>query len=582
MIKQKFLILLVMFSFALCYIPYTQSEIISEGNPFYTFTMESNSSRIEWIRAYGNLYDDQIIYIFETSDGGFFFISEVGLPPTERYGLTFDNFTLAFVKLDSQGEIEWQGVMDLDPRDYYGFTILDKIEFKDEILLWIFDNGVIFNISIGEKVFTYNLENPIRDFTKHGILQFFLKTDYGYVVSFLNAADNEYLIRYVELDKNFKDIYVFNYSLNFDELSFEDEIDFDNFMEYGKVLSLIMLSYPESIIYDEGNFTVLNNIEGSESMHILKFDSGFDSFLHKSYKYDNSDLLHADFMIKDKKGDYILVGTTANYSERDSLYLLCINNKGIIKWEKLYSQIISENILDSETEGYFITGIISSEERKSDIVLIKTDPYGNEIWREIIGGEEIDISWFSLKTQDGGYLVVGFTSSYGFNQGDKQKLGYNDILLIKIKNDAETEPEPEPELVVSITYPDNDALWDYLPIHLEARVMSNGSYVSGASVRFYLDDAYVGSHDSNSSGYAYLSMDVSEGSHNWYITASKTGYLGTTSVAKVFKYMVQEPEPEPKGIPGFPIQSMVLGIIFVTVFMWMIRKNARARNLSYA
>ena len=132
MIKQKFLILLVMFFFALCYIPYTQSEIISEGNPVYTFTMESNSSRIEWIRAYGNLYDDQIFYIFETSDGGFFFISEVGLPPTERYGFTFDNFALAFVKLDSQGEIEWQGVMDLDPRDYYGFTILDKIELTRE------------------------------------------------------------------------------------------------------------------------------------------------------------------------------------------------------------------------------------------------------------------------------------------------------------------------------------------------------------------------------------------------------------------------------------------------------------------
>ena len=37
---------------------------------------------------------------------------------------------------------------------------------------------------------------------------------------------------------------------------------------------------------------------------------------------------------------------------------------------------------------------------------------------------------------------------------------------------------------------------------------------------------------------------------------------------------VTEPEPEtPRGIPGFPIQSIVLGIMLVSVLMWLMRKK---------
>jgi len=38
--------------------------------------------------------------------------------------------------------------------------------------------------------------------------------------------------------------------------------------------------------------------------------------------------------------------------------------------------------------------------------------------------------------------------------------------------------------------------------------------------------------------------------------------------------LVSEPEPKtPGGIPGFPVESLVLSIILASVFLWMIRKN---------
>jgi len=80
-----------------------------------------------------------------------------------------------------------------------------------------------------------------------------------------------------------------------------------------------------------------------------------------------------------------------------------------------------------------------------------------------------------------------------------------------------------------------------------------------ASVRFYVDDVFSGVIDSNDNGFASLSLDISEGSHNWYAFAYKTGYMNATSSSYSFTYSVPEPEPETtSGIPGFPFESILL------------------------
>jgi hypothetical protein len=58
-----------------------------------------------------------------------------------------------------------------------------------------------------------------------------------------------------------------------------------------------------------------------------------------------------------------------------------------------------------------------------DILLIKTNSSGNLQWAKTYGGISDDIAYSVQQTSDGGYIVAGYTGSFG--------VGFNDILLIK-------------------------------------------------------------------------------------------------------------------------------------------------------
>ena len=149
--------------------------------------------------------------------------------------------------------------------------------------------------------------------------------------------------------------------------------------------------------------------------------------------------------------------------------------------------------------------------------------------------------------------------------------------LKAVSENIEKIPESEPELGIMINSPSNGAELEELPILLSVTVVSNGSYISDASVRFYVDDVFSGVVDSNDNGFASLSVDVSEENHNWYVFTEKTGYLNVTSSVYSFRYSVPEPaDPEPEtsgGIPGFPIEAIILSIMLASIIIWVMRKK---------
>lgn len=113
-----------------------------------------------------------------------------------------------------------------------------------------------------------------------------------------------------------------------------------------------------------------------------------------------------------QNNEYLMVGAKGStFSNNGDIFLVKINNNGEEIWNKVYGGEADENAFDiiaTNDNGYIIAGYtFSYGNGKSDIFLVKTDINGNMEWESAIGGQGDDEAKSIIQTADGGYLVVG-------------------------------------------------------------------------------------------------------------------------------------------------------------------------------
>jgi hypothetical protein len=63
--------------------------------------------------------------------------------------------------------------------------------------------------------------------------------------------------------------------------------------------------------------------------------------------------------------------------------------------------------------GFILTGWTESDSTRDDVYLIRTDAHGDTLWTRTYGGPERDRGYSVQQTSDGGYVIAGYTSSFG-------------------------------------------------------------------------------------------------------------------------------------------------------------------------
>jgi hypothetical protein len=117
-------------------------------------------------------------------------------------------------------------------------------------------------------------------------------------------------------------------------------------------------------------------------------------------------------------GGHILVGTTSSGGVgTQDIWLLKTDDQPLKQWDKKFGGSEEDRgffVQETSDGGYIITGLTKSYGAgKKDVWLIKTDSSGNMQWNETFGGTEDDVGNSVIQTSDGGYIVTGYTDSYG-------------------------------------------------------------------------------------------------------------------------------------------------------------------------
>ena len=181
----------------------------------------------------------------------------------------------------------------------------------------------------------------------------------------------------------------------------------------------------------DGNYVVAGYSQdpetGNNNAWVVELDRA--GRVQWSHTYGGAQGDEAKSIIQTQDGGFAIAGFSHSYGRgKSDMWLLRLNAQGEDIWQKTYGQEGGDrayDILQTPDGGFLLGGYATLDpEKKADVVLVKTDPAGNEQWVKNYGGEENETVEAIAATKDGNYVLAGWT------QGSKSRS--LDAIVMKI------------------------------------------------------------------------------------------------------------------------------------------------------
>jgi len=272
---------------------------------------------------------------------------------------------------------------------------------------------------------------------------------------------------------------------------------------------------------------------GDSGLFVIKLDSSGNLSWAKTVGGTNEDRGYSIQQTSDE--GYIITGETWRFGAGNyDVFVIKLDSSGNLSWAKTIGGTNEDrgySIQQTSDEGYIITGETwSFGAGYSDVFVIKLDSSGNLSWARAIGGEGWDFGRSIQQTSDGGYVITGYTLRFG--------AGDYDVFVIKLDSSgnlswAKTiggklgdsgnsiqQTSDGGYVITGYTYSFGAEFSDVLVIKLDssgnlswAKAIVRGSPDYGSSIQQTSDGGYI--------------ITGSTGFHGVYIITGSTGFPGT-------------------------------------------------------
>ena len=362
--------------------------------------------KITWERTFGGSGDDIAYSIIQTSDGGY---AVAGSTSTKVFG----NTDAWIIKLDSQGNILWDKTYGGSGDDW----VVSLIQTSDSSFALVGGNESQGNGKSDAWIIKLdNKGNKVWDRAFGG-------SDWDSAYSLIQTTDGGYAVTGGTYSDGVGDNGAWIIKLDN-----EGNILWDKTL-YRK--NKIHRLY--SIIQTTGaNYIVSGRISPKEvepkyyhltdtDAWIIKLDNEGNILWDKTYGGSGNDWVVTIIQASEGEGYEIAGATLLKDAGRCDIWVKKLDNKGNMVIEKAFGgsgHDWPESIILTNDGGYVIAGYTKSEETAEDFRVIKLDNQGNVIWDRTYGKEavkevSVEEAYSIIQTNDNGYAVAGRTWNKG-------------------------------------------------------------------------------------------------------------------------------------------------------------------------
>ena len=184
---------------------------------------------------------------------------------------------------------------------------------------------------------------------------------------------------------------------------------------------------------DDG-FLLVGNVfqaSGSQDGYVVRLDNEGQVTWNLTVGGEGVDKLFAGSMASD---GFVIAGLTYGVGGDSDVWVVKVSGSGSLVWQKTYGDSASDDAARSifrDSDYFYVAGYTNEKaEQDYDFLLLKLDATGTLVWKHTYGGAQSDKAYAIAKASDG-YVLVGDTHSKG--NGD------SDGWAIKVGSDGNVE-----------------------------------------------------------------------------------------------------------------------------------------------
>lgn len=154
--------------------------------------------------------------------------------------------------------------------------------------------------------------------------------------------------------------------------------------------------------------TIYRSFIYQEDAYLIKTDSLGDSLWAHVHGGNSPDLCYTAIETRDSGYAFVAMTMTADWQMK----LTKLDRNGDMQWIQGYGTGSGYSLKQMMDGGYIVAGT-----KYGDVLLVKADSSGDSLWTHTYGGSWFDVGHSVVQTSDGGYIVVGHTASFGVENG---------------------------------------------------------------------------------------------------------------------------------------------------------------------